>query len=340
MNHNSSPLVYIVILNWNRAAYTIQCLESIQNLTYKNFKVIICDNGSTDNSLIDIRHWLYDAQDESKQIKVIEYSLSDIKTRQLSFDSTFSHILIKNGSNLGYAGGNNVGLKYCLALNDFDYVWILNNDTVVDQDALMHLLHRSTGDSRIGLCGSVILYRHNPLIIQCIGGAKFNKRFGITTLLGHKMPISELDKVTNYEKNLDYICGASVLVSKKFLEEVGVMDEEFFLYYEEVDWAIRGSEKFIIATAIKSIVYHTEGGSIGAGSLRKKQSPVMAFYNSINRIRIIKKHFPHNIYWTRIGMFVSVLGRFLRSDYQSGSIIFMNIIGAKSLCRFIYRIHR
>jgi len=134
-----TPKVSIIVLNWNSAHDTAECLESLRKLNYPAHEIIIVDNGSTDDSELVLRE---------------EYS--DIK-------------FIQTGVNLGYAGGNNVGIKYALA-HGAELIWILNNDTVVDPDSLREMVVMAQSDPAIGLVGSKIFYYSKPDTLWCVGG--------------------------------------------------------------------------------------------------------------------------------------------------------------------------
>lgn len=123
--------VYIIILNWNHHEDTIECLESVFLNEYCNYQVIVCDNASTDNSMEKIRKWADGYHNIG--IKYYLYTQSDIKKIDFRNEEDVPLILIENEKNLGYAGGNNIGIQYTMGKNDFSYIWILNNDTVVEK---------------------------------------------------------------------------------------------------------------------------------------------------------------------------------------------------------------
>ena len=142
------PKVYIIVLNYNNAADTIECLESLREIKYANYEVILVDNASSDNS---------------------DSILS-------SYASEYIHY-IRNEYNYGYAAGNNIGIRYAMQRNDGSFVWILNNDTIVSPYALGYLVETCMYDSSIGVCGSKILYYYGDGI-QGYGG-RYNYWFGI-----------------------------------------------------------------------------------------------------------------------------------------------------------------
>lgn len=281
--------VYIVLLNWNGWKDTIECLESVLRSSYTNYQVIICDNCSTDNSIENIKEWAegkraaklsYQSEIHSctypsieKPISYLLYTKKHIEEQHIKKNDA-QLILIQTGANLGFAGGNNIGIQYAIKQNDFQYVWVLNNDTVVHKNALKKLVAYYQQNKNIGICGSRLLSYNKPDEIQGLGGT-YNKFTGKSK---HILKKNEVHR-------LEYVVGASMLVSKKFLTEIGLMNEEYFLYYEELDWSCRCRDKYQLAVALDSIVYHKEGATIGTGS------ELSEFYLLLNRIRFSRKHY-------------------------------------------------
>ena len=150
--------VYIVVVNWNGFDDTIECLESLFRLDYQGFRVVVCDNGSCDDSLQRIVAWAQGrlstpdakAKSLSKHLtgpsveKPLAYAVYNRQQAEQGGDLNHdpSLVLIRSDENLGFAGGNNLGMTYALKRGDLDYVWLLNNDTVVDQGALQALVMR------------------------------------------------------------------------------------------------------------------------------------------------------------------------------------------------------
>jgi len=163
--------VAIVLLNWNTWRDTLECLESIFKLDFPNFRVILCDNNSADGTLEKVQAWAQgtlpaDLPAEPltrlgspplpKPMAYTLYQRTEAEQGGTSSDDV-PLVLIQTGANLGYAGGNNVALRYILARREFDYVWLLNVDTVVDPAALRKLIEVSESDKKIGMTGSTLL---------------------------------------------------------------------------------------------------------------------------------------------------------------------------------------
>ena len=268
--------VYIIILNWNGWRDTIECLESIFRLNYPDFRVVVCDNNSTDKSVENIKAWangyfnIFLPQSNplrqlsfppiSKPLSITEYSRSDAEAGGTGGDEG-QLVLIHTGSNNGFAAGNNVGLRYVLAKGDFNYVWVLNNDTVVKPDALFLMVKEMDSHQNAGMCGSKIPYYYDPDTIWCLGGASRNNWTMSTKCIGLNESINESIPKKYVEKQMAFIAGASILVSKEFIKDIGLMSEEYFLYYEEIDWIYRGRKKYNMIYSPNSIVYHKVGKS-------------------------------------------------------------------------------
>lgn len=302
--------VYIVIVNWNGWEDTIECLESAFRSRYNDFRVIVCDNGSSDSSLEHIMAWADNRLDSlpeagsalrdkcfpptAKPISYATYSRAEAESGGNLGDNS-PLILIRNRKNLGFAGGNNVGLRYALARGDFDFVWLLNNDTVVNPDSLAKLVDRMVAKESSGMCGSTLLHYNDPARIQVFGGGYYCKWIGLPWHQGRLKRAGCPIDGAKVERWMNYVVGASMLVSKEFLLEIGLMCEDYFLYFEEIDWAVRAKGKFSLAFAPDSIVYHKVGASIGTSSNPWKKSLTCDYYNIRNRLFFTRRHFPYSM---------------------------------------------
>lgn len=303
---NQQDGVYVVILNWNGWKDTIECLESLFRIDYPQYRVVVCDNGSHDGSLEFIKAWAQGnrlaissqealrhltAPPVPKPIQYVEYDRAEAEMGGSRIADETPLVLIRTGENLGFAGGNNVGLRYALARGDMAYAWLLNNDTVVNPSALAEMVKRISSSPRIGMCGSVLRFFDRPEMVQVVGGVRFNFWLARGEQLGQGLrdrdpAVSELAKCEP-----DYIAGASLLVSRDFLQDVGLMEESYFLYFEEIDWAMRARPRWALATAGDSVVYHKEGGSIGTSS-RNRRSALSQYYLNRNLLRFYAKRLP------------------------------------------------
>ncbi len=253
----------IIILNWNGWKDTIECLESLFQLDRPSFYVVVCDNASTDGSIEKIKEWArgeilagVDNPDLSyltfppkpKPIPYLELTREEAEGRTVNV--TTQLVLIQNGANLGFAGGCNVGIRYALRDASCRFFWLLNNDTVAESNALSSLLRLMQQRPEVGLCGSLNLSYFSPNKVQAQGGKTYRR----WTARVRSEPQFTIDELTSHPTSIDYVNGASMLASRAFLEEIGLMDESYFLYFEELDWAMRALGKFQLGYAKESVV--------------------------------------------------------------------------------------
>jgi GT2 family glycosyltransferase len=295
--------IYIIVLNWHGWRDTIECLESVLRLSYPNFRVLVCDNASSDGSLEHIRSWARgELAAEPKNPELASITMPPV-LKPIPFVEIFSSgmdaadrhaplVLIQTGANLGFAGGNNVGLRYAMSQGDCDFAWLLNNDTIVRPDALQLLVKRMQERPEAGICGSTLLYYHDPSKVQAWGGSVYNKWVARGGHIGKLANAARIPEPQEIESQMAYVIGASMLVRKSFLEQIGLMDEEYFLYFEELDWAVRAKGHFQLAYCSRSVVYHKEGKSIGSHRVTAQQSVLAEFYATRNRILFTRKYYP------------------------------------------------
>jgi GT2 family glycosyltransferase len=277
----------------------------VLRLDYPDYRVIVCDNDSSDNSLDHIRGWARGeimAETGATALaglttppvpKPIPFAdLGPGTASQEAIDSAVRLVLIQTGANLGFAGGNNVGLRHALNNSDCAFAWLLNNDTVVRPDALSQLVSRMKDRPDAGICGSTLFYYDDPGRVQAFGGSIYNKWLARVGHIGGLASATQLARADEVEPKLAYIVGASMLVRRSFLQQVGLMDKQYFLTFEEIDWATRAKGQFALAYAPQSMVYHKEGSSLGSHRVASFRSAVSEFYAIRNRILFTRKHYP------------------------------------------------
>ncbi|HVC35768.1 MAG TPA: glycosyltransferase family 2 protein [Chloroflexota bacterium] len=198
-----APRVGIIVLNWNRLDETIACLESVETLEYPAYEVVVVDNGSTDGSPATIR----------QRFPAVP--------------------LIENRRNLGFAAGNNVGIARLME-RGVDYLFLLNNDTEVAADLLRILVDAGERDARVGMLGPTIYYQDPAHVIWSAGGTV--DRYGVSR---HLHADQSEAVVSESGQRVDYVTGCAILVKRAVVEAVGVLDERFFMYFEETEWCAR-----------------------------------------------------------------------------------------------------
>ncbi|HET7274380.1 MAG TPA: glycosyltransferase family 2 protein [Longimicrobiaceae bacterium] len=317
-----------LILNKNGWEDTLECLESIFRSDPIALPVIVCDNDSGNGSLERIKAWAEGNLDAyitidnplrslssppvSKPIPYVEY---DRESAERGGDPREGPplILIQNGDNLGFAGGNNVGLRYVIARGGFDYVWLLNPDTVIRADALERLIEVMRADPTIGICGSTLLNYGDPDHVQVMGGAEYNRWLALPRHIGSGAPASCPIDQNAVASRMDFVYGASMLVSSKFLAEVGLLEEDYFLYFEELDWALRAKGRFRLGYASGSIVYHREGSSLGKGAAK---SPIADHHFILNRLKVTRRFNPAAVPTVYLALLIALLRRARRGQWD------------------------
>ncbi len=272
-------------MNWNGWSDTVECLESLRQLDYPNFEIIVCDNDSSDGSLAKIRDWLKEHWTTPHDTKGgAALMLSRAEAEHGAGDAGgASAILIQTGGNLGFAGGNNVGLRYLARRGDVGYVWLLNNDTVVGSGALRELVNQALATSTVGAVGGMLLEYHAPDRIQDTGGANFSPWHGMVTRIEHGAPATDARTMPD---RLDFISGGCMLVPVEVLDRVGLLDERFFMYGEDADWCTRMRHAGLsLAYAPKAEIWHKGGGSAVRGSATHD------YHNAKSSLLLIDKHY-------------------------------------------------
>jgi len=242
--------VIVVVLNWNGKADTLECLESLKRVHYPGHKIVVVDNGSTDDSVEAIRSLYPDTE------------------------------IFVNQTNLGYAGGNNVGLRRAIALG-VPYFLVLNNDTVVDPDFLRELFDVAESDKTIGVVGPAVYDYGIKDRIQELGGKILWKS-------GQVIPVPTYDAISgSFPKyiEVDTVCGCCFLGRVELLEKVGFLDEDFFSHWEEYDWHTRVKRNgYRVVYAGNARIWHK------AGQSSRKLTGFKDYYNARNRVLFMKKN--------------------------------------------------
>lgn len=255
------PKISIIILNWNGLPDTLECLKSLKKIDYENYEVVVVDNNS---------------------------SGEDVKIIREEFGNFVKEIIVSK-DNLGFSGGNNLGIKY--SLNEgADFILILNNDTIVESNFLGKLLEIFNKDEKIGIAAPQINYYDNPEIVWTIGG-KISKIRGSGFAYSNKNE-NEIEKK---EKIVTFASGCCLLIKKEVFEKVGLFDEKFFLYVEDTDLCYRTCKAgYKIIVSPNSKIYHKVGNSTAEDL---KQLPL--YYTTRNRLYFAKKNF-HGFYFVTI----------------------------------------
>lgn len=319
--------VGVVIVNWRGSEDTILSLSSLYGGIFRDFDVVVVDNASNDGSVERIEQWVASKTQAvlpkvlQEHIVVVPFPV-DLGFRVVSEDTanagsfnTNGLTLIRANKNGGFASGNNIGLRFFKSSGLYSHYWLLNNDAFPDPSALKSLVERSSIHPGYGQIGSTLVFASRPRVIQALGGATYDRatgrayHLGAETLLDH---VSSVD-VAHIESKMSYVVGASILLTDEFLSCIGEMNESFFLYFEELDWAERGKGRFGMGYARDSFVYHKAGGST---QTRSQRSVLAAYFLARNRLVVTKKYFPKHSWSVRVGLVLETLKSTVRGRWS------------------------
>lgn len=303
----SWPHPAILVLNYNNTPMTIKCLESLIQLK-TDYTLYLIDNNSEDTQELHQYYLQVHQKFETEPNRSIHW--------------------ISNDLNYGYAGGLNQVLQDHSSLQH-PYYWILNNDTQVDPEAWMHILKTFEDYPQTGIVGSVLKYPNGS--IQTLGFAEISPRWGtssyLTTTDAQERIWDQGAKHPHY-----YLNGASFCISALALDKLGPMNDEYFLYYEEVDYCYQARKAgFELRVAPQSIVYHDEGSTTQA---QGQVSPELDALMLSNRWRFHQAHLDQPI-WRWPALLISLCLRMKRLQFQRVPLIVMSIFSKKYRAKLI-----
>jgi hypothetical protein len=351
-----------VLVNFNGHVNTIETIESLAKQSYRNFQVVVVDN-NTPASLQVIRDWAeghsapeFTPPEEIRQftyplcpkpIPFVEYELpvaqnggdreterpSEVRNPKSALE--FPLILIQARSDIGFAGGNNVGSRYALAKGDAEYVWLLNNDTTLDHEALRFLIEKDaeykSGKEKVGIIGSKLRWYRWPDKINAIGGM-FNK---LTTWSYH-LGLKEEDR-GQYDRDdveFGYVYGASLFIRKEFLEDVGLMNEVYYAYFEEMDWEVRGVRKgWKHGYQWKSIIYHKQGVTTGKEIKAKRRPLFFMCCKYRGWMLFYQQYYPWLIFAPVIRLLLKAAKNITEGNWKESLLIIKILLGKRTCTR-------
>lgn len=273
------PKIAIILVNYNGVNDTFECIESLSTSTYNNFKIIVVDNKSTDNSAQILR----------------------------KYQSKYNYILLEAKNNDGFSSGNNIGIRYAVE-HKFDYVLLLNNDTLVDKHFLKELILTQNYYEDKAIISSKIYYAYDRNRIWYAGGT-FNKITSRTEHIGiHEIDCGQF----NEEKKVSFISGCCMFIPIEAILKVGYMEDLYFLYCEDTDYGCRFLEKgYDLIYQPKAILYHKVNSSTN------KISNSICYYMVRNKLYIIKKFIkPKYHYIAYLYVFLENIKRIITREYS------------------------
>ena len=271
--------VSCVVLNWNGWADTIECLDALQECSYPHLTIIVVDNGSTDDS-----------------VERIKAAHPDV-------------LLLQSGKNLGFSGGNNIGIRQALD-NGADYVWLLNNDARPAPDALSGLVAKAVSDKGLGAVASICYFADKPSTVQAWAGSRVNLWIGYGRLCTEP----------HEDDWFDSLNGTSMLISRVAIESVGLLDEGFFLYWEDTEFCLRLRKKgWRIAAAPNSRVLHKVNASTGGNKI------ILDRYQTTSGLRLLRLYSPAPILARFLFLAIRFTRRLLRLEFARCQAVWAGI---------------
>jgi GT2 family glycosyltransferase len=297
-----NPKVSIIILNWNGWKDTIECLESLYRINFPNYDVIVVDNASTNESINMIKQWANGKIDvnskffrykrRNKPLNFLEYYEDELENntyllKRKRFDKLSSNnklFILKNKENYGFAKGNNIAIKQILKENCSDYILLLNNDTVVDKDFLTEMVKVAQKDKEIAVVGPKILNYSYPKLVDSVSIIIDSRGGGIDEGEGEK-------DIFFKNKEVFGVSGCCCLmrtdkIAKLYKKFKYIFDEDFYLYYEDVDLSWR-----INYLGYKSLFCHNALVFHKGSKSTEKFSTFKSFFMIRNRLFIITKYY-------------------------------------------------
>jgi GT2 family glycosyltransferase len=264
-----APHVAVIVLTWNQCNVTLDCLRSLHEQDYPGVQIILVDNGSTDGTPEAIRA-------AYPELNIIE-----------------------NGQNLGFAEGNNVGLRRALGGNA-DYIFLLNNDTAVDRAMIGTLVETLEADRTLGITGPKMLYYDRPDTIWCAGN-----RIDWQTGESIRLRADEPDDADETQRDVDFITACAICLRREVIEQIGLLDPRFFIYYEETDWCTRARHLgWRIRYVPRARLWHKVSATMGT------TSPATEYYMTRNVMLFIWKN---RQAYTRFTGLLTVIARNMRT---------------------------
>ncbi len=297
----SLPKVGVVILSWNEWKDTVECLESLQKIDYPNYEMIVVDNCSTDGLVENLKRWakgevpvntgFVKSDADLKPVQYIEYDRNtaeaggDQQEKNLEgLASSRKLVIIQSGENLGFPGGNNVGIRYSLKRGDLRYVLLLNDDTVASPDFLSKMIEVAEKDEETGIVGGKICYYHCPEKVWYGGG-----KLSLWRASGYNQQVGEADRVlspgdrdqeTRGVIEASFITGCLMLIRTELLQRSTLFREDYFLYVEDTDFCYRAlQEGWKLKVNLGAKIWHK-----GAPTKARKISLMSSYYMTRNRL--------------------------------------------------------
>lgn len=271
--------ISVVVVAFGSADVILGCVESLLAQEGGAPAIVVVDNASTDDTVAVLREW-----SAGKGIDLREFEAGERPAQAAAGAVTLVH----SGANRGFAGGVNVGLALAAAQPEVAHFWVLNPDAYATPGACRAILSQAEATPGYALMGGRVCYAEPPNAVQIDGGI-VNRWTGVSSNVNLGRPAAEAPLPRG--EDLDFITGASMVASRAFYERVGPMKEDYFLYYEEADWALRrGAMPLVVAPGL--VVFHHAGTAIGSPTLERLASPFSFWFKYRSRMLFVRRFNP------------------------------------------------
>ncbi|MES3032839.1 MAG: glycosyltransferase family 2 protein [Gemmatimonadota bacterium] len=327
-----TPSLAVVILQYGNWRQTVACLQSLVPSVHRgDARVIVVDNASPDDSVMHLQRWMHGElaampRPVHDTVAPHWWPLAGAGTEWSGGQSRDSSALapwtlLQSGQNHGFAAGMNAGIRCALADGDVNAVWLLNNDTVVDADAVRAIRAAlEETPAKTGQFGTTVLYYDRPTIVQSVGWCRWNAWLAAAHRVHDGANVAQ--PLLREARQPGYVYGASWILRATALRDVGLLSEEGFLYGEELDWSCRAAGSWTTALIADAIVWHREGATIGARAESGGPRSELADLCGISaRLRLTRRFFPSHLPAVYSGLMGAALNRLRRGDPRRAAAV-------------------
>lgn len=309
----SHECVAVIIVNYRSPEYTLTCLSALSLFCNLPYKIVVVDNGSGDMSADKIFAGWHDlAVKNGHAVPVV----CDSKTKVIA-----DRMVLLLDKNYGFAGAINKAITILKQDVNCRAFWLLNNDSYPFENALDELCDRLNVRSDSGMASSLIVSMDDKKTVQCAGGGRISKYTGVTSDVRRGEALESFFKIVPelVESELSFLTGVSLLIKREVVDSVGLMESDYFLYYEDVDYSLRVVRSgYSLVFCPSSIVLHKEGGSSKAYSFG------VDYLCLLNRLKVMRKFFPQYLLLSIVRHFLSFIPRFFSTHKKNIRVIFVS----------------
>ena len=316
------PSLAVITINYRSAEDTIECMESLLAGRVCP-RIVVVDNDSRDGSVEEMIAWA-----EASERLAGNFEVRDGETEPAPLTRLLT--IVASRHNGGFSSGNNIGLRLARITADVETFWLLNNDTVVDPEASLSIADYFASNPQIGIAGTQLRLYGDRDRYQLLNGMEFSPLTGAAKGVFAGRGVEEAFDPDEILAKSDFVCGASLIMSRDFLESVGLLEERFFLYYEELDLAYRG-RAFRDGFVSDAIVYHKVGATAGSSNsmTREARSPLSEYHHVRSKMIFARKHLPLCVPIYFAQNIVIWIRRLMRGHSRQAKAVMAAILGRK-----------